>query len=402
MSAGAELRRKPSERGAALIQVTVAIVGLIAFSVFVLDYGVVWVARNQAQNAADAAALAGAVSLAYEDDAGHATATARAIAVAAQNPIWGAAPNVLPSDVTYPTCPDGTNACVRVDVYRSPNRGSALPAFFGPLIGIRNQRVRATATAEAAIANASDCLKPWAVPDKWMEINPDPLAPQTPWSSNYEYNVVDRHGTPLLNPDYYIPPNDAGTGTGFTVSNDYGTQLTLKAGNPQDAISPGWFLPVDLPIAGGGPITGGQRYRTNIARCNGTAIRIGSMIQNEPGNMIGPTAQGVRDLIALDPGASWTGGTLTGHITGGCMSAGTCTTSPRMVALPIFNVDLYQQGRASGRVDIQIVNILGFFIEGLSGNDVIGRLTHYPGVLSPGAGTLDPNSAFQRVILLVQ
>jgi hypothetical protein len=48
------------------------------------------------------------------------------------------------------------------------------------------------------------------------------------------------------------------------------------------------------------------------------------------------------------------------------------------------------------------VNILGFFIEGLSGNDVMGRLTHYPGLMSPGVGNLNPNSTFQRAILLVQ
>lgn len=400
---GGEMRTfgRRRERGAALIQVTVAILGLLAFTIFVIDYGVVWVARTQAQNAADAAALAGAVSLAYEDDAGHATATARAIQVAAQNPIWGEAPVVLASDVSYPTCPDGTDTCVRVDVYRTPDRGTALPSFFGPLLGITNQRVRATATAQAALANASDCLKPWAVPDKWVEINPDPAVPQDPWNSDYEYNVVDRHGDPIANPDFYSPPTPTDPGTGFTVAVDYGTQLRLKPGNPHDSITPGWFLAVDLPMAGGGPATGGQRYRTNIAQCNGLPVPIGSTLTNEPGNMIGPTAQGVRDLVALDPLASWTGGE-SGHVTGGCMSAGTCTLSPRMVALPIFNVDTYLTGRASGRTDIVIVNILGFFIEGLEGNDVLGRLTHYPGTLTPGAGTLDPTSAFQRVILLVQ
>lgn len=398
---GARVSGRPRERGAALIQVTVAILGLIAFTIFVIDYGVVWVARAQAQNAADAAALAGAVSLAYEDAPGHATATARAIEVAAQNPILGEAPVVLAGDVTYPVCPDGTNACVRVDVYRSADRGSALPSFFGPLLGINSQRVRATATAQAALANASDCLKPWAVPDKWVEINPDPAVTQDPWNSDYEYNVVDRRGEPIPNPDYYSPPTPAGPGTGFTVEVDYGTQLRLKPGNPHDSITPGWFLAVDLPMAGGGPITGGDRYRTNIAQCNGMPVPIGSMLQNEPGNMIGPTAQGVRDLIALDPLAAWTGDE-TGHVTGGCMAAGTCTLSPRMVALPIFNVDTYLTGRASGRVDILVVNILGFFIEGLAGNDVLGRLTHYPGCLSQGASTLNPNSAFQRVILLVQ
>ena len=47
-----------SEQGAVFVQVGISIFVLMAFNVFVLDYGVMWVSRRQAQNAADAAALA--------------------------------------------------------------------------------------------------------------------------------------------------------------------------------------------------------------------------------------------------------------------------------------------------------------------------------------------------------
>ena len=50
------------ERGAVLIQVTVALLALLALSAFVFDYGVMWASRGQAQNAADAGALSGAVA----------------------------------------------------------------------------------------------------------------------------------------------------------------------------------------------------------------------------------------------------------------------------------------------------------------------------------------------------
>ena len=43
-----------------LIQVAVAMLALLALSAFVFDYGVMWASRGQAQNAADAGALAGA------------------------------------------------------------------------------------------------------------------------------------------------------------------------------------------------------------------------------------------------------------------------------------------------------------------------------------------------------
>src|SRR5687767_10703838 len=56
-----------SEGGAILIQVAIASVVLIAFTSFVVDYGILWVSRREAQNAADAGAMAGAVALAFDN-----------------------------------------------------------------------------------------------------------------------------------------------------------------------------------------------------------------------------------------------------------------------------------------------------------------------------------------------
>ena len=59
--------RLRSENGAVLVHVAVAMIGLVAFSALSVDYGVMWSSRRQAQNAADAAAHAGAVSLAFDN-----------------------------------------------------------------------------------------------------------------------------------------------------------------------------------------------------------------------------------------------------------------------------------------------------------------------------------------------
>ena len=53
--------RRPAikdDRGAVLIYVALVILVLMAFTTFVSDYGLLWVSRRQAQNAADAGALA--------------------------------------------------------------------------------------------------------------------------------------------------------------------------------------------------------------------------------------------------------------------------------------------------------------------------------------------------------
>ena len=144
-------RRAHSETGAITIHVAIALIALLSFMSFVADYGLMWVARRQAQNAADAGALAGAISLVHEGD----TPTAKLSAgqYAAGNTIWGASNsydggtggNVSvdvsgtgAGEMSLPPC-GTTKGCVRVDVFRNEpdrpersalTRGAALPMFF--------------------------------------------------------------------------------------------------------------------------------------------------------------------------------------------------------------------------------------------------------------------------------
>jgi hypothetical protein len=408
-----------SERGAMLILVALSIVALIAFNTFVFDYGVMWVGRRQAQNAADAGALAGAVSMAFDANGwtnrtptGPARTAARQMAVT--NLVWSQAPDVdVVTDVFFTDTPAalcvpdaaGNTPCIRVDVYRNQARGNALPALFGGSVGLLSTGVRATATARVAVANASDCLKPWAVPDKWLDVHDvtAPTAPANTWTPDDTFETHTRQGntyTPLANPDVYTPPSASGPGTGFTVAADLGVEMTLKAGSPTDAIAPGVFLPVRLPRYDG-PSAGGDDYRENIANCNGLPVEIGDSLQSENGNMIGPTKQGVQDLIAQDPNADWDPASKS--VTGSCAQAGTpCAAhSPRIVAIPVFSTGEYYAGKLTGQVNFTVVNILGFFIDRIQGNDVVGYLTEAPG-LAIGNAAIAPEASFLAQIQLVR
>ena len=138
----------------------------MAFNVFVLDYGVMWVSRRQAQNAADAAALAGAVARGYDNyDDPDEVAEESATQVAAANLIW----NEAGVPVVSHSCPAGvTGSCTRVDVYRDADHGNPIDMLFGPILGISSQGVRATATAIVGSGNATDCLRPIAFADDWV------------------------------------------------------------------------------------------------------------------------------------------------------------------------------------------------------------------------------------------
>jgi hypothetical protein len=369
--------RAADERGAILVHVVVALMMLIALSAFAIDFGLFWLARAEAQNSADAGAMAGAVALNYDgpiDTSDTGSPKQSALKATQINKVIDQPPAVdVANDIKFLDCPDGTPspACIRVDVYRDNAHGNPLPTWIGNLVGLTSQDTKATATAEAASGNATNCLRPWMIPDKWKEVT----APATTYNGS----------------DVYIPP-DPKTGlggTGYTVAKDYGTVVTLKEGNPQQAISPGDYYPIDLTDS-----NGGDDYRTNIGTCRNQISAIGDKLWTEPGNMVGPTKQGVGDLVAEDPGASWNGKAVVGSA---------YAVSPRIVPVAMFSpAEFASLDRSSGKFQLTIVNILGFFVQSVSGGgDVTGVLISLPGDLVAG-GKVGPGASFLKITLLVR
>jgi len=416
--------RRHSERGAIVLHVAVAIVVLIAFLTFVVDYGVMWVGRRQAQNAADAGALAGAVAMAFDANGwtdrtptGPARAAARQMALS--NQIWGQAPDVvMATDVFFTATPaamcppdaDGLTPCIRVDVYRNQARGNALPSIFGNAVGLTAQGVRATATARVAVADSSDCMKPWIIPDKWFDRHDEtpPIENPPQWTSDDRFETMTSGGNPqpLADADIYTPPSSSGPGTGFIAKpvsegGDIGTRIVLKQGGPSDAIQPGVFQPVRIPRYDGNS-TGGDDYRDNISTCSGIPIGIGDVLESENGNMIGPTKQGVNDLIAQDPSAQWD--PITNSVINSCAQSSTpcAPSSPRVVAVPVYNTAVYDSTRRQGLPTFTVINILGFFIDRMQGNDVVGYLTEAPGLTTGAAPSINPLAAFLWQIQLIR
>ena len=388
-------RQLLSEQGAILIQTALASVLLLGMCAFVVDLGMVYVSRNQAQNAADAGALSGAVSLAFDGSSTpSATAGHSAWATAHLNNVWGEPPAIV---ITTPysgaPCPDYATSCVRVDIYRDGTHGSStLPRFFSSIFNGAVSRTRASAVAWAGAGNASECLKPWAVADKWLERNPTAV----PWTPTSTFDPTG--GTP----DEYAPPTATDPGTGFTLAADLGVEIKLKVGSPHEAINPGWFQALDL--TGGG----GSAYRANISGCAGVTYKIGDTIAKENGNMVGPTGQGTKDLIDLDPDADWD--PVAKRIVNSCVdppyscSTPGLTQSPRVVAIPIFDLAEYMSTGGPGNGDVRLVNILGFFVDRIQNpqNTVIGNLVTIPSLKVAGGGSITPDAAFAKVIQLVK
>ena len=420
------MRRRP-ERGAILIHVAIALLGLVAFSAFSIDHGVMMLSRGEAQNAADAGALAAALYMAH--DAGDQPGgQAMGVAAAQANSVWGTQPDITLADVTFPPCLPGApgipDTCVRVDVFRNQRPGgNPLPVFFSSLIGVTTQGVRATATAQIVSSGTATCILPFAIPDYWQEFRDDeagapafddPLATfpddndpveasNIAWDTDDTYDHWVGNG-PNAGTPYGMPRDTYDPALGFQLTPHHGLRLLLKAGAPGGAINPGHFFPITL-VAGQ---TGASVYRANISGCNEDAIvTLPGILPVEPGNMIGPTAQGMQDLIDLDPAATWVDAVnpatgLLGYISGGCSP--NCSTStgqsPRLRPVPLFDPDAYDEGRGSGRLDIILQRWGGFFVQRMVGNHVEGHLTTAPAVA--GGGPLDDTSAFLRTVILTR
>ncbi len=194
---------KPREvrRGTVLPILTVCLVGLMGFVALAIDIGMMAVARSQAQNAADIAALAGARTLDGKDannNLGNAVAKARASA---------AANSILNSPIT-----DSQVTAVEGGIYRyQPNAGKFKPVFgqgrgpdesygviqvtinsqqstyFARVLGVNSLNIGATATAVHRPRDVALVLD---------------FSGSMGYSSQFNYS---NNGTRSLNPDSSFP-----------------------------------------------------------------------------------------------------------------------------------------------------------------------------------------------------
>jgi hypothetical protein len=372
---------RDDERGMSLVFVAAGFMSFVTATTLAIDVGMFMTARNQAQNAADAGALAGAVALvqnSYTDRTASGPAVRSAILTAKDNLVIRGEVDVAPADVTFPVGPGGQSNRVRVQVAR-PALGTLMGRFFG----VSKVDINAVATAEASPANADTCVKPFTIPDRWIEKQTPPWDPE-----NDTFDYMDKKKV-IANPDVYIPAGQPGY-TGYNAERDKGLRIRLKADN-STKVAPSFYNPWRI-----GNSTGAADYRENIAECNTSVIPIGADMDPEPGNMVGPTQQGVNDLIDKDPHAYWDDGC-------NCVKGSAFgTKSPRVAIIPVYDPVHYATGQQSGATaSLKIANYIGFFLEGMQGGEVIGRITPVAGVLLGTAGPA-PQGAFPMVIRLVQ
>ena len=358
-----------NERGYVIVTTALLLVVILGFGALAIDVGLLYSACTSAQRAADAAALAGAFTFVANPSAPQpSTAYDHAMSTALSN-------NILSTPLTAPEVTvniDVANQRATVDIARAEG------TFFARALGRDSADIAVRAVAETSIdAVATFCAKPWFVPNTVV--------------SNQSACDACAAGEVLV---------DAGVVTAYGEA-QIGMSFSVKPQNPQQAMQPGQFYALRM-----GDSAGGNDYRTNIATCPADVLTCQQTYGLEPGNMIGPTIQGVNDLTGTPPDVFVSMGQYQdsqGYIS---------NTSQSLIIAPLWDTcntagfcpdNRLPDGGATAQ--ITVVGFALLFIDGVHGNNVMAHLLGVFGcgsITGPPLGTEEtgPYSVLVRLVRL--
>jgi hypothetical protein len=204
------------------------------------------------------------------------------------------------------------------------------------------RRLAAACLAVAALAGpafaqvSTTCLRPLAIPDRWVEQNG---------------NTTFEPGT-----DVYTPTD------GYRADWYDGTPLTLHVSSVTSALTASTTIAVQLAT------TGATSYISTLESCVNIPYGVGDVLIPQFGAPISPTIQGLQYVLDLDPTATWNEDARRVDSVFGL-------ASPRILILPVFDPLEFTRAQEGGYT--RIVGFVRFFLERVSSNDISGRLTAY-------------------------
>jgi hypothetical protein len=317
------------ERGVVIIWVAFFLLLMLGFVAIGIDVAKLMATRTELQNAADAAALAGASAINFTTGVVTPdTAIVRAQATAAANNAFknGEAPvTLLAADVSFPA-----SNVVKVIVRRDASSGGAMITHVAQVLGVTSIDVKATATAKAeSVSSVCEKLVPMGA-------------------------IID----PAVGA--FLP------GCSHTYS--------LKIGS-NGAGTPGNFQLLDFPNCDEGPCAGmnggGSEIRCEVANGYSCCVSIGQYIDTQPGNKVGPFRQGLDDR--------WAGDTD--------QRQNICYEQYTGNGNRVINVPIFDTWDPNGKKPVKIIGFSAFFIQnkpsGGGGQTLDGQFLYQ---VVPGSG----------------
>jgi hypothetical protein len=190
---------------------------------------------------------------------------------------------------------------------------------------------------------------------------------------------------------------------GLTGTASEAIQFIIKPQNPAEALVPSNFYPIQVSGAGA------AAYWTDIASC-GDTVRCGDQYTVETGNMVGPTAMGVRDLVEIE-NRSYAFTTDHQYLSNGIHRV----PNPQLAAVPIWNAcsdSLFTYDESAGQCPAEVVpsgTITSYtvdafaqiFVEGMQGQGVLVRLINLTvcrGSVGPSVAEVGPLAIPVRLV----
>lgn len=337
-----------AQRGITLMVVCLMLIAFLGIAALCIDLGVLYTARTSAQHAADAAALAGAFTFVNSPSATQpATAQQQAIAVAATNRILGQSVVITAGDVVV----DTTKRQVTVTVSRLGAGG--INTFFSKAIGISQVSVQVQAMAQAsASAGATRCMKPVYIPNTIYSS----LPPDQACNANPPQVIFDNSN------NISAWAQDQSGGFRFMGQCNF-----VRPTSPNGALAPSQFYSLDFG-------SGAQTYRDIWSNClnevSGASpgvVNCGDSIPVETGDMVGPTKQGVNDMIG-NPQDTWLGPDPTTGVFEYQTSTGISDTSKSLGVVAVWDNCHNTITSGTHGQSAPIIGFLQVFVDGLSNN----------------------------------
>ncbi len=339
---------KDNEGGYVLVTVAVLLFVLVAFMALAIDTGVLFGARTSSQGAADAAALAGAFTfVANPNSLQPDTAILHAKQTAMSNKVLGTSIEDAQVDVqVVDVAPDPRR--VTVTITRSE------PTFLAKILNVDTVATEVRGVAEVGrTSTGTKCMKPFFLPN-------------TIFSTKVPCDACASSPPELL--------VSGGAVTAF-AKGWFGQQITVKGNDKSTRLAPGQFYAINVTGPGGDP------YRDAISTCFQDFYVCRNTYGTLSGNKVGPTKQGVKDLIGNPPDVYQSMGRY-------LRPDGTIhDTSKSLVIAPIWDVCNFVDPAtgisfcptgdfpSGSGTSLQIVGFALLFIDGISGGgDVTAEL----------------------------
>lgn len=310
---------KLRERGSALVFFAFFILFLMGAAALAIDLGMLYVARNEAQRSADAAALAGAsvftgtctLNASCESSASQSLAAQDAVAAAKANYVAGEPGSVdcaLTTGYSSTSCPgiqftdptgQGNEPQITVTVQRT-----GISLIFARMFGMRTGNVSAKATAEAYMgAGAQSAVTPFLLPNcdplsvdasaaSAADLNPYCYDPATGKSGTLAYFI---HDGKVVSPQIYTGTSAGALGMPWTLHYAYNGFTSNASGS----VAPSQWSMVSFPDSSGNFSNSNSNLVSEIESGPppGVSIGCGAMLQTVTGNRPVPIDKAVNTKI---------------------------------------------------------------------------------------------------------